>query len=34
MKRYAELLAGGVASAVIAIFVALAAAGYVWQGCN
>jgi len=33
-KGYGELAAGAVVSGVIAVFVALAAAGYIFQGCR
>lgn len=34
MKQYGELLGGAICSACIAVFVALAAGGYIWQGCQ
>ena len=33
-KGYGELVAGAVVSGAVAVFVALAAAGYIWQGCQ
>ena len=34
MKKHAELLVGAAVSASIAVVVALAATGYIWQGCR
>lgn len=34
LKGYAELAAGAAVSAIVAVFVALSAAGYIWAGCQ